>query len=154
MKDIIGIIYPLPEKVLNYMFSNKKDIFVKYLTHNYTRKSKLKLNKHMKLLFYQSGGNKEIIGEADIKKIEHMKIDEVKKKYMDRLMAPLKNITIYSQGREDKTLIVIHLQNLKKFIIPVKCRKRITMTGQYITRSMITKGIFEGYHGKENGNDQ
>ena len=65
-EPIIGVIYPLPERVIRFMFENNRDVFVKYTTHGHLQKSKQKLERGMNIYFYQSGSNKTIVGKATI----------------------------------------------------------------------------------------
>ena len=39
-EPIIGVIFPLPERVIRFMFENDRDVFVKYTTHGHLQKSK------------------------------------------------------------------------------------------------------------------
>lgn len=39
MDSILGVVYPLHKKVIDFMFSNDRDVFVKYTTYPNPKKS-------------------------------------------------------------------------------------------------------------------
>lgn len=133
MNSIIGIIFPLPENAINFMFSNKRDVYVKYLTHQLSGKSKIKLKNGLKLYFYQSGGIKSIVGDAIIKKIDFMDSSSIVYKYKGRLMIPDTEFISYINGRENKKALVLEFNNLEKYNKPIKLAKPLTMAGIYLT---------------------
>lgn len=134
-EPIIGIIFPLPERIIKFMFENNRDIFVKYTTHGHLQKSKPKLEKGMKIYFYQSGSNRIIVGEAIIKHTEFLSIDQILEKYANRLLATEDELRDYSKGREEKPALVLGLANLIKYEKEIKLSVPITMAGLYLTEN-------------------
>ena len=130
---VIGVIYPLTEKIINFMFENNRDVFVKYTTHGNLQKSKPRLKKGMKIYFYQSGSNKTIVGEATIEHIEYLDMDQIFKKYANRLLTTEEELRDYSKGREEKRALVLELINLIKYEKEIKLPVPITMAGLYLT---------------------
>ena len=55
---IEGVIYALPEEIAMNILERNKKIFVKYLPHEPTRKTEVRLEKGKKLYIYASGLNK------------------------------------------------------------------------------------------------
>ena len=131
-ESIIGIIYPLPRELVKRVNSNR-NIFVKYLTHEPNKRS-LKIKEEDKLFIYESRNKKMIVAEAIISKIEFLTIDEIFKKYKNRTIAGLEALRIYSKGREEKKMLVLHLNNINMYKEPLPVSKPITMAGQYITK--------------------
>jgi hypothetical protein len=132
-EPIIGVIFPLPERVIKFMFENSRDVYVKYTTHGHLQKSKLKLEKGMNIYFYQSGSNKIIVGEGKIEHTEFLSMDQILEKYANRLLTTEDELKDYSKGREDKRALVIEFTNLIKYEEEIKLLVPITMAGLYLT---------------------
>ena len=81
-----GVIYALPGDIAMNIFEKEKKIFVKYLPHEPTKKTEVRLDKGKKIYIYVSGLNKSVIGEAKIKKVEYLDMQEILKKYKKSLM--------------------------------------------------------------------
>lgn len=135
-KKTIGVIYAIPEKVANRIFNEKKDIFVKFLPK---RVRTLKLKLKSKFLIYASKSNKRVIGEATIKNIEFMDVEEVLKKYDNRIFLNKKELEEYSLFREDRPLLVLTLYKIKKYELERYSDHPITMGGKYLTQSEYKK---------------
>lgn len=133
MDSIIGVVYPLHKDVIDYMFSNKKDVFVKYTSRTPQKKSNIKIKEGIKLYIYESGGNKSIIGETTIKKYDYLDMQYILDKYLDRLIVSEEDFREYARGREEKKALVLELGSLKKYKEPVKLLKPITMAGLHLT---------------------
>lgn len=130
---VIGVIYPLPESLIRRIFEKKKNIFVKFTTHEPTKKTKMRLRDGIKLYIYQPRFEKTIVADAIICKYEYLNIKEVLKNYREKLIISKKELEEYSRGRELKKLLVLHLKDLRKYKQPVRMKKPITMAGQYVT---------------------
>ncbi|AFV22364.1 DUF365 domain-containing protein [Methanomethylovorans sp.] len=133
MDSIIGVVYPLHKDVIDYMFSNKKDVFVKYTSRQPQKKSSIKIKEGMKLYFYESGGSKSIIGETTILKYDYLDMQSVLDKYLERLIVSEEDFRTYAKGREQKKALVLEFGSLKKYKEPVKLLKPITMAGLHLT---------------------
>lgn len=132
-EPIIGVIFPLPKKVITFMFENSRDVFVKYTTHGYLQKSKQRLEKGMSIYFYQSGSNKIIVGEALIENIEYLDMNQIITKYTNRLLTTEDELRNYSKGREEKRALVLELRNIIRYKEEIKLMVPITMSGLYLT---------------------
>lgn len=132
MGQYVGVIYPLHKHVIDFMFSNKRDVFVKY-TSRQPNKKNIKIHEGMKLFIYESGGSKSIIGEAIIKNIQYLDLYSILNSYPERTMIPEDELKAYAAGREEKKALVLELSYLMKYETPVKLLKPITMTGLYLT---------------------
>jgi hypothetical protein len=66
----MGVIYPVPSNLLQRIFTGK-DVFIKHPT------CFKQLKPGQKVLFYSSHEIRGIAGEATIKRIEMMKLDDI-----------------------------------------------------------------------------
>lgn len=76
MKDssrLIGVIYPLPDSILNRIFQDNRNIFVKFTTHDLTTKTKLRIRNGVRVFLYQSGSGRIVVGEGEISNFEYLK---------------------------------------------------------------------------------
>lgn len=134
-EPILGVIFPLSERIINFMFENKRDIFVKYMPRDNPEKSEKKLEKGMVVYFYQSGSNKIIVGEATIENVEYLKMGQIFDKYFDRLLTTEDELKEYSKGREEKRALVLELNNFIKYDQEIQLPIPITMAGLYLTET-------------------
>ena len=110
---------------------DRKSIFVKYPTHETISP---KLSSCKKLLFYISGSNKVIAGEAEITSISLMTLSEVVSAYGSRLFLTEDELREYSGGRDNKKMMVFVLGRITKYP-EAKCLGRgITMVGEYMSK--------------------
>ena len=129
---IEGVIYALPEEIAMNILERNKKIFVKYLPHEPTRKTEVRLEKGKKLYIYASGLNKSVIGEAKIRKIEYLDLYGILKKYKKNLMISESELILYAEGRELKKAQVLELENPVLYPTEIKVSVPITMQGTYI----------------------
>lgn len=109
----------------------KKSVFIKYpIYENLTPKIK----SCKKLLFYVSGSNKEIAGEADIVSIDLMILSEVLSKYRNNLFLTEVELRKYSNGRDTKNMMVFILDNVTTYVEPKYLGHGITMVGEYLSK--------------------
>ena len=101
---------------------------------------KIRIKENIPMYIYQSGSNKSIVGMGLISKFEFLKVNELYERYKEKLILTHDELIKYSEGRENKSLLVIHLENITKFNTPKIPKKSITMAGQYITEE--NKHIF------------
>ena len=126
-----AVIYPLPSHLVSRILHVKKSVFVKYPTHEVITP---KLASCKKLLFYISGSNKEIAGEADIVSINLMTLSRVVSAYGTRLFLTEDELREYSGGRDSKKMMVFELSGITKYQ-EAKCLGRgITMVGEYMSK--------------------
>ncbi len=86
---------------------------------------------------YQSKGNKEIVGEAKIIRIDTLPASEVLSVYGSRLFLTQSEFEDYVGNRGDKKLLVLVLKGAKRYSITLRPSKSITMAGRYMTREMF-----------------
>jgi len=130
---IEGVIYALPEEIAMNILEKNKKIFVKYLPHEPTRKTEVRLERGKKLYIYASGLNKSVIGEAKIKKVEYLDLNEILRKYKKSLMISESELRLYAEGRELKKAQVLELENPVLYPTEIKVFVPITMQGTYVT---------------------
>lgn len=133
MEQVIGVVFPQSKETIDFMFSNKRTIYVKYLSGKLKNKSRLRLKEGSKLYLYESGGKRSVVGEAIINKIELLDMNSILDKYSNKLTVSDEVFKIYAEGREDKEALVLGLQPLIKYTSVVKLTKPLTMTGIYVT---------------------
>lgn len=137
MEDIIGVIFPLPKDAIDFMFSNNRDVYVKYTSRVPIKKSKMKLKEGITLYIYQSGGNKSVVGEATIKKFDYLDVYTILNEYHGRLMISDDGIKRYAKGRENKKALVLELSGLKRYKKERELSKPVTMAGIFLTSEKI-----------------
>jgi len=136
MSEYIGVIYPIPKQFINRFFLDKKNVFVKFLSHEST-----KLKVKQKIIFYESHGSKKLIGEGRIEKIEFLTPVEIYKKYSNDLFLDEKELYKYVGDRKLKKTLTIKLDNLNKYDEPVLFPKPITLAGLYINEKQYRNTI-------------
>lgn len=135
-QEVIGITFPiLPEHVPRF-FKDGKHVFVKFIGMDHVPP---KLRHGSKLFFYESGGNKEIVGEAKIVSMKSVPAINVMSLYGDGLFLNEIEFKKYVGARTDKPMLVLVLTNAKQYSIPLKLAKPITKAGQYMMREMYLR---------------
>ena len=132
MSKIIGVIYPILPRFVKRIFDDNRSVFVKYVAHpNYLRTGV------RKILFYESQGNKEIVGEARIKTNEFLTPLEALQKYLNKIFLDKDELMEYASSRPSRTLsrkmLVLVLTKPVKYSKGIKYEKPITMAGKYLT---------------------
>lgn len=138
-KCILGVIYAVPKNIIYNVLDNKKNIFVKYLTHPITKKSRIKLHSGIKLYLYESHAKRCLVGEADIINLTFLNLDEVISLYRKKLMFSENEFIKYSRGREEKKVIVFELKNIKRYRKSIQINLPITMSGLYVDSKLNKK---------------
>lgn len=133
LPEVLGVVYPVSPEVVDNIFNKNKTIFLKFTTHEPTKRTKIRLKEGIKLYLYKSGGEKKIIGEAIISKFDYLPISEIIKKFRKKMIISEQELISYSAGRENKRILVIRLGKLIKYKSPIKQSKPVTMAGLYIT---------------------
>lgn len=138
MDEIIGVIFPLPKDAIDFMFSNNRDVYVKYTSRVPIKKSKMKMKEGITLYIYQSAGSKSVVGEATIKKFDYLDVNTILNRYHGRLMISDDDIIRYAKGRENKKALVLELSGLKKYKKERELSKSMTMAGIYLTSEKMS----------------
>ena len=138
MDEIIGVIFPLPKDAIDFMFSNNRDVYVKYTSRVPIKKSKMKMKEGITLYIYQSAGSKSVVGEATIKKFDYLDVNTILNRYHGRLMISDDDIVRYAKGRENKKALVLELSGLKKYKKERELSKSMTMAGIYLTSEKMS----------------
>ncbi len=134
MKEIIGVIFPIPKQFVDRLLVDNRNVFVKYVP----RITGLKIVPKDKVLFYASHSSKEIVGEGKIDEMLFLTPEEALQKYGERMFLNEKELSEYTlqQPRRDsqKKMLVLVLSGIRRYSEPRKLKKPITMAGQYLTR--------------------
>ncbi|MBE8540186.1 DUF365 domain-containing protein [Geoglobus acetivorans] len=140
MPRIAGVTYPIPKPCVNRFFEKDKNVFVKPAT------VWKQLKPGMKFVFYQSREDTGFVGEAIIKNIEVVEDPlRIFDRYGDRVFLTKDELKEYvksqekwrsgwrSRGQQKKKLwLVIELENIRKYDRPVKPKKFVPVSGQYL----------------------
>lgn len=134
MEKIIGVIYPIPFKFVNRIFEDKRNVFVKYVSHPNGKRINFK-----KVLFYESRGNKQIIGEATIKANEFLTPLEALEKYGEKVFLEKDELIEYALHQPLRTMsrkmLVLVLSKPTRFSKRIIYKKPMTMAGKYLTEN-------------------
>jgi len=132
MKEIIGVIYPIPLGLVDRLFDGKTKVFVKYLARNTT-----KLEPRHKVVFYASHGSRKLIGEGTIEKAEFLNPEAVLARYREDLFLNVEEFQAYVRRSPSRTpskkMLTFVMKKLKKYPKPVDYDRPVTMAGQYLS---------------------
>jgi hypothetical protein len=96
------------------------------------------LRRGARLFLYESGGNREIVGEAKITEITSGTMDEVWATFGEKIFLTRAELEQYVGDRKERRMLVIVLSEAKRFGTPLNLRRALTMAGQYMTRELLT----------------
>jgi hypothetical protein len=131
----MGITLPILPEHLPRFFEHQKTVFVKFIGAGVIP---TRLRQGSKLFFYESGGKKQIVGEAEIAGLSTGRIEEILAKYRDELFLTAPELEEYVGARRKKRMIVFVLSHVRRYAVPFQLKKSVSMAGQY-----MTKGMFE-----------
>jgi len=135
MAKIVGVAFPIPKQFMDRFFREGKDVFIKPAT------LWKEIKPRMKFVFYQSHEDTGFVGEAKIKDIklidDPMKVFET---YGDRVFLTKEELKEYVKSQERwgrkkekrKKWLVIELEDIRKYDKPIKPKKFVPVSGQYI----------------------
>ena len=84
-----------------------------------------------KVIVYASQGQKKLIGEGTIEKVEFLYPEDVLDRYKGALF--LKEDEFLSYATRRKEMLTLTLNNLVRYHTPINYPKPMTMAGQYIS---------------------
>jgi len=135
-EDTIGLIFPILPHHVKRFFEDKKSVFVKFTGRGLSAR---KLQSASRLFFYESGRCKEIVGEARIVEKTTGTADEVLAKYGNDLFLTPRELEVYTANRRTQGMLTLVLRDAKRYEIPLRLHKGLTMAGQYMTGAMYRK---------------
>jgi len=135
-EDTLGLIFPILPHHLRRFFEDQKKVFVKFVGRGLSPR---KLQSSSRLFFYESGSNKEIVGEARIIEMTTGIAEEVLTKYGKDLFLTPNELEVYVGDRKAQRMLVLILKDAKRYQVPLRVHKGLTMAGQYMTRAMYQK---------------
>ena len=134
MSEIIGATFPVPNKFLNRILKEKKNVFMKPATLT-------RLKPGMKIIFYASHENQGYAGEAEIEHVEIVKNPmEILQKYKGKMFLTEKEFKEYmtSQKRwgrvRHKPWMVIVLRNIREYPRRIMPKRFISVAGRYVKK--------------------
>lgn len=132
-RDTVGVIFPILAHHLRRIFDDQKRVFVKFIGREL---SPGRLHSGSRLFFYQSGSSKEVVGEARIVGIAAGTVEEVLAKHGKDLFLTPTELETYAGNRKAKRMLILILEDAKRYQVPLKLDKGLTMAGQYMTKTM------------------
>jgi len=132
--DSVGVIFPLVREHLQRFFEGQKRVFVKFLGRNVPPR---KLQTGSRLFFYESRGGKEVVGEARIVEVGSGTVDEVLARFGNDLFLTRPELEEYAGSRIGNKMLVLVLEDVKRYAVPLRLDKSVTMAGQYMTKRML-----------------
>lgn len=131
--DIVGVIFPLLRGHIERFLSEQKKVFVKFAGERMFPR----LQVGNKLFFYESQGGKEIVGEARIAEITQGTVDEVLVRFGRDLFLTRDELEGYAGNRRGRIMLVLVLEDITRYSVPLRLDKGITMAGRYVTKAML-----------------
>jgi hypothetical protein len=129
-----AVVYPLLPEHIERIF-NGKDVFCKYVGEKHVN-----INVGNKLIFYQSGSGKHLVGEATIDWIGYMPPDAIIEEFGDRLFITPDELDKYRGNRsKSEKLLVLVLSNIRRYEKPLKPPKTVTMAGCLLSRDQYKR---------------
>jgi len=133
MESVIGAVFPISPEHAVRIFDEGRTVFVKY-----TRFSKL--DRNSRIVFYLSG-ERRLIGEGSIEKIEKAKPESVWAHYGRRIFLDkmeydqyVSNSPIGGRNRISEAITVFVLKNLRKYKKTDQLTYSVTPAGCYLTK--------------------
>lgn len=126
-----GIIYPVSEEHAMRVLKQGKSVFVKYTPHEVVSD---RMASCKKLLFYISGGDMQVAGEAEIERIELLSKEEILERYSSALFLSKRELESYARSRT-KRLLAFMLTHPRLYRQGVQFDHYLTMNGEYIELS-------------------
>lgn len=134
MSEIVGIIVPIPKDLMDRILTEKRNVVVKYTNKN----AYFKIREKNRVLFYESRGSKQIVGEGRIDGVYTLTPKEAWEKFGDKMFIDQKELEAYISRQPNRTplkkMLVLVLYRLTRYPEPKKFKKSISMAGQYITK--------------------
>ncbi len=129
-----AMIYPFIRDHIQRIFEGR-DVICKY-----TGRGTPNITTGSKILFYASGGEFELLGDADIRTMQFVTPSEIVPKYRRRLFISQEELEKYRGSRSpERTLLVLELSGVRKFPKAIKMEKYVTMAGQTLDREQYRK---------------
>ncbi len=136
-KKVEAVVFPLKDLYIDRFFNDGKDVFIKFPTHEILPETTKFLKR---LIFYASRADKTLRGEATLKKVNLISLEDARKRYGGRIFLNTTEISQYARGRTKK-ILVFELGRLKKYQKPIPWKKPMTMVGCYLTDEEYRKAI-------------
>jgi hypothetical protein len=133
MANVRGVIYPFKREILDRVLNQNRNIITKFTTHD-PSKSNIYLEEGNLVYFYQTKSNKEVVGEGTISKIEFKNYHELLNNFPEQFFITKDELKNYVRGRFDKKMLIIHLQDIKRYRRPIRLKNYITMAGLKVTK--------------------
>jgi hypothetical protein len=132
--DYVGVMFPILPEHCQRFFEGRKTVFVKYMSRESLPR---RLHSGSRLFLYQSRNNREIVGEARIVEMASATLEEVLARFGDDVFLTRTELEEYSGTRKGKRMLVLVLEEARKYASSLKLDKSITMAGQYMTKKTL-----------------
>lgn len=95
-----------------------------------------RLHRRAKLFFYQSGGGKTLVGDAEITEVSSGTLDMVWNRFGERLFLTKHELEAYVGDRQNIQMTILVLDNARRYAVPLTLDHSLTMAGQYMTKQL------------------
>jgi hypothetical protein len=140
MTQIVGVTHPIQKKHMDRFFAQGKDVFFKPATV-YRH-----LKPEMKFIFYQSREDTGFVGEATIENIEMFdSLQQLVGRYGERIYLTMPELEDYTKMQSKwkkrrrvrtetrvRQWMAIELKDVLKYETPIKPRRPVPVSGQYL----------------------
>jgi len=144
MIRIIGVVYPVPLRLVDRLFVAHRNVFVKYVAQI----TNLRIAPKHKVVFYASHGSKEVVGEGIIEAIEFLTPKEVLEKYGDKVFLNKDELMEYAMRQPKRTfskkMLTLTLSKLRRYPTGIKYERPVTMAGEYLTQEKYSALLQKG----------
>jgi len=138
--EILGIIFPFLPRHAERLLDGGKDVFAKYLA----RANLAGLKVGNRILFYVSGGSRQIVGEARIGQIEFLTPDQLLEKYEDRLFITREELRQYTTKHIIQTVVCGNPEEHEEI-----CRAGCLSDAHHHGRDKSHKRCLQKHHSKQ-----
>lgn len=146
---VFGAVFPLPKKLISRILDEKRLVYAKFTPHQSRRTN---LRPGSVIVFYESHGRKSIVGEAVVRKVEFGRPNQILGTAGRGFFLDSDELVAYVDkypGRDQKEMIVLHLERPMRYEKPRTWSHPMTMAGQYLTKEQYES--VSGSKSSENG---
>ena len=133
LSKIFAYVFPLSKELIDRILYDNKRTLTKFL---HRQRMGSRFHSGMKILFYETGGPKQILAEANVLDATMMLYDNVHKIYGESVILTKQELLKYVDrypGRINKPLLILTIDTPNSFLLPIKWEKPMTMIGRILS---------------------
>jgi hypothetical protein len=128
----IGIIHPISARYFDRLLNGRR-VFFRFGARTYPA-----MKKGNRVVFYESGGARQLIGEGMIESIAQLSVGEATVRYGGNLFLDPEEIRKYAnrwgRTRQSDIVVALVLRNIRRYRNPLKLERPIPPSGKSLTR--------------------